>query len=101
MEAIGDVDRSTFDGVVGYKQLQEAPLQKGAGGPGVAGRGRGIQASLCEMGGRTGNLFSDLVERANLMMWGRQSTWGARWSILEQSRGLGSGRNMADSSHRM
>lgn len=48
MEAIGDVDKSTFDGVVGYKQLQEAPLQKGAGGPGVAGRGRGIQAGLCE-----------------------------------------------------
>lgn len=54
------------------------------------------------MRGRTGSLFSDLVERAKLTMWEGERAWGTRWSILEQSGGLGSGaeRSVGDMSSR-
>lgn len=58
---------------------------------------------MCETRGRTGTLFNDLVERAKLTMWEGERAWGTCWSILEQSRGLGSGaeRSVGDMSRRM
>lgn len=92
VQAPGDPDRSTLHEVVGHEPLQEAPRQRGAGRWGVAGRGSGVQAGLCEVGEELGG------ERGTVVAGGREgrARAGTRWpSWSGAGAGLRYGRGRA------